>query len=312
MNRLTRTPSACASSISGRSRSPSAARSQPWSEVNWPSPSGTNVHCCGRVLAHETHQVLEGVAFDVVLGLRPVAASARRARARRAARMWRSSGRGCTVMPSAPASRHSVAARRTLGMPRCRVLRSSATLLTLTDSAVARLARRRWAVAISGFMRSACRGAAALSITWRVRSGDGAADDSEAAPRSGRCSAAQCRAQASRSAARACPMARQRQRGRDAIQSRRRRPCRACAVGARRLRPAARSAPRRQRLLVSVAHDRSGSSPVSRSSSSSKARSAGFARRGRRHGQRAQRLGIGIEQRRVRILARQQLAAAAR
>ncbi len=40
------------------------------------------------------------------------------------ARMWRSSGRGCTVMPSAPACRHSVAAFTTLGMPRWRVLRS--------------------------------------------------------------------------------------------------------------------------------------------------------------------------------------------
>ena len=51
-------------------------------------------------------------------------------------RMWRSSGRGCTVMPSAPASSASVAARSTLGMPKWRVLRNKATLLTLTDKAV--------------------------------------------------------------------------------------------------------------------------------------------------------------------------------
>src|SRR5580765_6793222 len=67
--------------------------------------------------------------------------------------MWRSSGRGCTVMPFAPASSANVAARSTLGMPSSRVLRSSATLLTLTESAVV----PRWAsepVARSGFMPS--------------------------------------------------------------------------------------------------------------------------------------------------------------
>jgi hypothetical protein len=95
-------------------------------------------HEGGLVRAHaadEVHQVLRWVAFDVVLALGPglqqfgelvhvvgpdVALI----------------GPGCTVMPCAPACRHSSAARVTLGMPRWRVLRTSATLLTLTDSAV--------------------------------------------------------------------------------------------------------------------------------------------------------------------------------
>jgi hypothetical protein len=41
---------------------------QPWSLVNWSSPSGTKVAWCGRSCAHEVHQVLERVAFDVELG----------------------------------------------------------------------------------------------------------------------------------------------------------------------------------------------------------------------------------------------------
>ena len=39
-------------------------------------------------------------------------------------------------MPAAPASKHKVAARVTLGMPKWRVLRTKATLLRLTDKAV--------------------------------------------------------------------------------------------------------------------------------------------------------------------------------
>ena len=58
------------------------------------------------------------------------------------ARIWRSSGRGCTVMPLAPACRHKVAARVTLGMPRWRVLRTSATLLRLTESDVVFIGHR--------------------------------------------------------------------------------------------------------------------------------------------------------------------------
>src|SRR6476661_8730698 len=56
------------------------------------------------------------------------------------ARMWRSSGRGWIVMPSAPASNAKVAAPTRFGMSSARLLRSSATLLTLTERAV----RPRW------------------------------------------------------------------------------------------------------------------------------------------------------------------------
>src|SRR5574340_481553 len=52
--------------------------------------------------------------------------------------MCRPSGRGCTVMPCAPASRTMAAARITLGMPSVRELRSKATLLRLTLSLVMR------------------------------------------------------------------------------------------------------------------------------------------------------------------------------
>ena len=52
------------------------------------------------------------------------------------ARMWRASGRGCTVMPCAPASRHARAARTTSGAWPPRELRSTAILLTLTLSVV--------------------------------------------------------------------------------------------------------------------------------------------------------------------------------
>src|SRR5437762_14002428 len=49
-------------------------------------------------------------------------------------RMWRSSGRGWTVNPSAPASCAMPANFSTSGTPVCRELRRSATLLRLTLS----------------------------------------------------------------------------------------------------------------------------------------------------------------------------------
>src|SRR5580765_4023276 len=51
-------------------------------------------------------------------------------------RMCRSSGRGCSVIPCAPAPTQRRAHERTLGMPIARVLRSVATLLRLTESLV--------------------------------------------------------------------------------------------------------------------------------------------------------------------------------
>jgi hypothetical protein len=50
-----------------------------------------------------------------------------------AARTWRSSARGCTVMPGAPAATHVSTARRTRGSEPPRELRSVATLFTLTE-----------------------------------------------------------------------------------------------------------------------------------------------------------------------------------
>ena len=54
------------------------------------------------------------------------------------ARMWRSSGRGCTVMPCT-GLQAGWAARVTLGMPGGACLRTRATLLTLTDKGGARV-----------------------------------------------------------------------------------------------------------------------------------------------------------------------------
>src|SRR5258708_39679829 len=51
-----------------------------------------------------------------------------------APRIWRSSGRGCTVRPSAPASCASRAKSRMSGTPVRRELRSSAILLRFTES----------------------------------------------------------------------------------------------------------------------------------------------------------------------------------
>src|SRR5690606_2326225 len=51
-------------------------------------------------------------------------------------RAWRPSGRGCRVIPAAPASRQVLAARTRSGSPPPRELRSSATLLRLTLSRV--------------------------------------------------------------------------------------------------------------------------------------------------------------------------------
>ena len=58
--------------------------------------------------------------------------------ARRACGCARSSARGCTVMPGAPAARHVSTASITLGIAPPRELRSVATLLTLTDSEIMR------------------------------------------------------------------------------------------------------------------------------------------------------------------------------
>jgi hypothetical protein len=86
---------------------------------------------------HQAHQVVEGVAFEVVLGLRPAACSS----ACQVVHVLRADvsligprvhgdalGAGLQAGLGATASARS-------GMPSARVLRSSATLLTLTESA---------------------------------------------------------------------------------------------------------------------------------------------------------------------------------
>ena len=137
MNRLTRTPSARASSISGCSRAPSRRQVPAVVGGGLLGAVGHEGALLRPGLAHQLHQVVERVALDVELGAAASPAAAPRARARRWRRMWRSSGRGWTVMPCAPAS--SASARQVddaRDRPAARWLRSSAILLTLTESAV--------------------------------------------------------------------------------------------------------------------------------------------------------------------------------
>ena len=97
------------------------------------STTGTSVHCCGCAAADRRTPAAG----------RPRVELDRRTARRRAMsaatcdtsndRICRSSSRGCTVMPGAPASRQISTARGTLGTLPPRELRSVAILLTLTE-----------------------------------------------------------------------------------------------------------------------------------------------------------------------------------
>src|SRR5215467_1023293 len=135
MNRLTRTPRLRSSAITGPSRTASRPRSQPWSEVNAPVSSGTRVHCAGRTSRTNSSNPWKGLPsmLNSAPGFsRTTAASSRTS----PARTWRPSGRGCTVMPCAPAPSAMRAAWTTSGIPTVRVLRRRATLLRLALSEV--------------------------------------------------------------------------------------------------------------------------------------------------------------------------------
>jgi hypothetical protein len=70
--RLTRTPERARLGDQRRESLAVGGEIQPWSDVACCSLSGTNVHWCGRSLAHQRHQILVRIAFDVELGLGPV------------------------------------------------------------------------------------------------------------------------------------------------------------------------------------------------------------------------------------------------
>src|SRR5262249_12116745 len=135
MNRLTRTRRVLSSAGTGASRAASRARSQPWSEVKAPVSSGTRGHCAGRTSRTNSSNPWKGLPsmLNSAPGFsRTTAASSRTS----PARTWRPSGRGCTVMPCAPAASAMRAAWTTSGIPTVRVLRRSATLLRLALSEV--------------------------------------------------------------------------------------------------------------------------------------------------------------------------------
>ena len=180
MNRLTRTPSDRASATSGARREASCGNAQPWSDVAWPASSGTKVHWCGRTARTNGIRLWNGLP-SMLNSARGHCVISAASSCTSAARMWRSSGRGWTVMPCAPASSAMVAARVTLGMPSVRVLRSSATLLRLTDSAVVPRCGSRPVVS-RGFIEGAV---IARDSARRASPGECAAsacpDDSEAA-----------------------------------------------------------------------------------------------------------------------------------
>ena len=210
MNRLTRTPSDRGlgdqrpQALAVRGQAPAVV-----GLVNWPTLSGTKVHWCGLQRAHEVHQVVERVALDVELGLRPSLHQRGElvhvVRADVALVGPRVHGDAVRAGLEDAAS----AARVTLGMPRWRVLRSSATLLTLTDSAVRPHAR--WASgATSGFIGS---GGSALRAASARRPSPGACaaagasrDDSEARARSWLRSGAERQPRRRRAARRARPL----------------------------------------------------------------------------------------------------------
>ena len=100
---------------------------QPADDVRASGASGTNVTCVGRTLS--TRSTNSGVGFPSILNSER---SSGRRRYTSSRRMWRSSGRGWTVMPSAPKRSMSSAASVTHGRFSPRALRKVAILFMLT------------------------------------------------------------------------------------------------------------------------------------------------------------------------------------
>src|SRR3989442_2627978 len=131
MKTLTRVPRWWSSEIIGFSHATSASRSHPWSEVTASGPSGTRVHCTGCAFRASSRNSGKGFPsmLNSTLGWsRNNSASSRTS----GGFTCRWSGRGCTVIPWAPAAMHRSAASTTLGIPRLREFRSNATLFRLT------------------------------------------------------------------------------------------------------------------------------------------------------------------------------------
>src|SRR5689334_3290992 len=113
-----------------------AAMSKPWSEVAWRTSSGTVLTRSGLTLS--TSSMKRASGLPSMLNSAPGNWRTRLASTGTSARrMWRSSGRGWTVMPWAPASRAMRASSSREGQGRLRRLRKSAMALTFTERAAA-------------------------------------------------------------------------------------------------------------------------------------------------------------------------------
>jgi len=132
-NKITRHPYCFAVATAAFTARNSPAWSfQPSPEVRTSGPSGTRVHCSGLTLRTMSKKRSSGLPsiFSSNWGRHGCISSANSNTSVR--RICRSSGRGWTVMPSAPASCASAANRNTLGTAVRREFRRRATLFRLT------------------------------------------------------------------------------------------------------------------------------------------------------------------------------------
>ena len=127
MNNETRMPASFNRAMKGANTLCCPTTSRPPSVVSSSRRSGTRHTACGLV-ASEIRSMSEVAAISKFSGFEISAFS----RAMSVSRMWRRSSRKCAVMPSAPASIASNAARTGSGRAPPRALRSVATWSTFT------------------------------------------------------------------------------------------------------------------------------------------------------------------------------------
>ncbi len=108
-----------------------ASTFHPEFEVIVSGASGTRVTCAGFTLL--TSEIKSGAGYPSMLNSVEMAGASSRTSARL---IWRSSGRGCTVIPSAPKDSMSRAVASTFGLSSPRAFRRVAILLILTLSRV--------------------------------------------------------------------------------------------------------------------------------------------------------------------------------
>ena len=140
LNRLTRIPASFNSLMIGFSRSPSLRISQTVWLVISPATTGTSVHCVGFVCS--TLSMRSGLGSPSILysivGVFWLLISFNRSAMSVTSLgvMWRSSSRGCTVIPCAPAATHVSTAVSTSGTSPPREFLNVAILFIFTLKAV--------------------------------------------------------------------------------------------------------------------------------------------------------------------------------